>query len=417
MCSNGIRYAASPEGALRWAPPQAPVPPPGVVVASAPGNACPQGSGTQSEDCLFLNVYIPASAAPNSRLPVFYWIHGGSLTSGTGAEYDASEMVAEHNIIVVTINYRLGALGWLVEPGLTATAASTFEAVGDAGNYGLMDQQFGMQWVQANIAGFGGDVGKVTIGGESAGGLSVSSDLASTNTAQGLFRGAIIESGGYMLHDVPSQQAYLATYGAAFDTALGCTQPADADCLRSQSVAQILKAQGVFGANGISPDFGTRILPQGLQTAFSSGAFNHVPVLQGSNANEGRLFEPDYIPLAASAATRRCPPAARPIMTWPMPTPTAPRRRAPARRSPVPTRRRSTCSSANWAPRPRPNTPAVGAALAAVYALSNFPDSLSRRQCAECGRGAGPDLHGRGLCLQRLRLECRSGTLGAGLRL
>jgi len=302
----GIRYAAAPEGALRWTPPQAPVPPPGIVVASTPGAACPQGAiggFPLAEDCLFLNVYIPASARPNSRLPVYYWIHGGSLTSGTGVEYDPSVMVANSDIIVVTINYRLGALGWLAEPGLVATAADTYENVGDAGNYGLMDQQFGLSWVQANIAAFGGDPGKVTIGGESAGGLSVSSNLASTTTAPGLFRGAIIESGGYMLHSVPSQATYQASFGPGFDAALGCTAPADAACLRSQSVADILAAQSTaFGGNGISPDFGTKILPQGLQTAFSTGAFNHVPVLQGSNANEGRLFEPDEIPFAAPAA-------------------------------------------------------------------------------------------------------------------
>jgi para-nitrobenzyl esterase len=302
----GIRYAAAPEGALRWTPPQAPVPPPGVVVASTPGAACPQGAiggFPLAEDCLFLNVYIPASARPNSRLPVFYWIHGGSLTSGTGVEYDPSVMVANSDIIVVTINYRLGALGWLAEPGLVATAADTYENVGDAGNYGLMDQQFGLSWVQANIAAFGGDPGKVTIGGESAGGLSVSSNLASTNTAPGLFRAAIIESGGYMLHSVPSQATYQASFGPAFDAALGCSAPADAACLRSQSVANILNAQSAaFGGAGISPDFGTKILPLGLHTAFSTGAFNQVPVLQGSNANEGRLFEPDEIPAAGSAA-------------------------------------------------------------------------------------------------------------------
>jgi para-nitrobenzyl esterase len=303
----GIRYAAAPSGALRWTPPVAPVPPAGVVVASTPGDACPQSGSTaplaQSEDCLFLNVYVPASARPNSRLPVFYWIHGGALVGGTGAQYDPSVMVANSDIIVVTINYRLGALGWLVEPGLTATTASTFENVGDAGNYGLMDQQFGMQWVQENIKAFGGDPTKVTIGGESAGGLSVSSSLASITTGRGLFRGAIIESGGYMLHDVPSQASYGTLFGPGFDAALGCTPPADAACLRGQSFANILAAQSkVFGANGIAPDFGTRILPQALQAAFSTGAINQVPVLQGSNANEGRLFEPGEVPFAGSFA-------------------------------------------------------------------------------------------------------------------
>jgi para-nitrobenzyl esterase len=301
----GIRYAAAPEGAARWTPPQPPTPPAGTVLADFPGPACPQAGSTaplpQSEDCLFLNVYVPATSKPHSKLPVFLWIHGGALVTGTGADYDPSVMVAENNIIVVTINYRLGALGWLVEPGLIAQTPSFFQNIGDAGNYGLMDQQFALQWVQRNIAGFGGDARKVTVGGESAGGLSVSSNLASTTTAKGLFRGAIVESGAYMLHDVPSEVVYGAIFGAGFDAVLGCTQPNDAACLRSAPVANILAAQGeVFGANGISPDSGTKVLPGGLQQAFSTGEFIRVPVLQGTNANEGRLFEPLDFPFAST---------------------------------------------------------------------------------------------------------------------
>ncbi|MGB8113096.1 MAG: carboxylesterase family protein [Candidatus Sulfotelmatobacter sp.] len=301
----GIRYAAAPEGAARWTPPQWPTPPTGTILADLPGPACPQAASTaplpQSEDCLFLNVYVPATATLHSKLPTFVWIHGGALVTGTGADYDPSVMVAENDVIVVTINYRLGALGWLVEPGLLAQASSFFQNVGDAGNYGLMDQQFALQWVRRNIAGFGGDARKVTVGGESAGGLSVSSNLASTATAIGLFRGAIIESGAYMLHDVPSESVYGAIFGAGFDALLGCTQPNDAACLRAASVAGILAAQGkVFGANGISPDFGTKILPSGLQQAFSTGEFIRVPVLQGTNANEGRLFEPLDFPFAST---------------------------------------------------------------------------------------------------------------------
>ena len=301
----GIRYAAAPEGAARWTPPQPPTSPAGPVLADFPGPACPQAGSTaplpQSEDCLFLNVYAPATATPHSKLPVFLWIHGGALVSGTGADYDPSVMVAENNIIVVTINYRLGALGWLVEPGLLAQTPSFFQNVGDAGDYGLMDQQFALQWVQRNIGGFGGDMRKVTVGGESAGGLSVSSNLVSTTTAKGLFRSAIIESGGYMLHDVPSELVYGGIFGAGFDAALGCTPPNDAGCLREASVANILAAQGeVFGANGISPDFGTKVLPLALQPALSTGEFIRVPVLQGTNANEGRLFEPLDFPFAST---------------------------------------------------------------------------------------------------------------------
>jgi para-nitrobenzyl esterase len=301
----GIRYAAPPEGALRWTPPQSPAVPTGPVVAAVPGPACPQPASTaplpQSEDCLFLNVYVPAHERVHSKLPVFVWIHGGALITGTGAIYDPTVMVAENDIIVVTINYRLGALGWLVEPGLLAAASNFFENAGDAGNYGLMDQQFALQWVQRNIARFGGDPRKVTIGGESAGGLSVTSNLASTTTAHGLFHAAIIESGAYMLHDLPSQIVYGAIFGAGFDAALGCSPPSDAVCLRAAPVASVLAAQGeVFGANGISPDFGTRVLPRALKDALSQGDFIRVPVLQGTNANEGRLFEPGEIPFAST---------------------------------------------------------------------------------------------------------------------
>jgi para-nitrobenzyl esterase len=301
----GIRYAAPPEGALRWTPPQPPAASSGPVVAAIPGPACPQPASTaplpQSEDCLFLNVYVPAHEQAHSKRPVFVWIHGGALITGTGALYDPSVMVAENDIIVVTINYRLGALGWLVEPGLLAAGSNFFQNAGDAGNYGLMDQQFALQWVQRNIARFGGDPKKVTVGGESAGGLSVTSNLVSTTTANGLFRGAIIESGAYMLHDLPSQTVYGAIFGAGFDEALGCSPPSDAVCLRAAPVASVLAAQDeVFGANGISPDFGTRVLPRALKDALSQGDFIRVPVLQGTNANEGRLFEPGEIPFAST---------------------------------------------------------------------------------------------------------------------
>ena len=120
----GIRYAAAPVGALRWTPPQPPAMPVGSVLAAVPGPACPQPASTaplpQSEDCLFLNVYVPADEGTHPKHPVFVWIHGGALVTGTGAIYDPSAMVTDNDIIVVTINYRLGALGWLVEPGLIA---------------------------------------------------------------------------------------------------------------------------------------------------------------------------------------------------------------------------------------------------------------------------------------------------------
>jgi para-nitrobenzyl esterase len=304
----GIRYGQAPVGTFRWKPPQAPNPGQGSIVAGTPGHTCPQGRATDSEDCLFLNVYVPASAGKHSHLPVFIWIHGGALVNGAGSDYDPSVMVAENNIIVVTINYRLGSLGFLAASVLEATAANAFQNVGDAGNYGLMDQQFAMAWVQDNIAAFGGNRERVTIGGESAGGLSVSSHLASTNTfrhltGQHLFGGAIIESGAYMYHDVPSLATYqtLSNTFAQKDANASCAGSLTLACLQGLTTTQLFANEGVFGGFGIAPNSDTKILPLDLHTAFSTGQFNHVPVLQGTNANEGRLFEPAFFPSVVTA--------------------------------------------------------------------------------------------------------------------
>src|ERR1700733_13365239 len=304
----GIRYGQAPLGTLRWRPPRPPNPGQGSIVAGAIGNTCVQGRPTDSEDCLFLNVYTPSNANPRSKLPVFVWIHGGALVSGAGSDYDPSVMVADNDIIVVTINYRLGSLGFLAASVLAASQPNAFENVGDAGNYGLMDQQFALAWVQHNIAAFGGDPDAVTIGGESAGGLSVSSQLASTNTVRSLtgrdlFRAAIIESGAYMYHDVPSLATYqtLSNSFAQKDANISCGGNLTLACLQGLSAAQVFANESSFGGFGIAPNFGTKILPLDLHTAFSTGQFNRVPVLQGTNANEGRLFEPDFFPSQVTA--------------------------------------------------------------------------------------------------------------------
>jgi para-nitrobenzyl esterase len=304
----GVRYGQAPVGTLRWKPPQAPNPGQGSIVAGTIGHTCTQGRATDSEDCLFLNVYTPSTATAKSKLPVFIWIHGGALVNGAGSDYDPSVMVAQNDIIVVTINYRLGSLGFLAASVLAATEPSAFQNVGDAGNYGLMDQQFAMAWVHDNIAAFGGDREAVTIGGESAGGLSVSTHLASTNTFRGLtgrdlFGGAIIESGGYMYHDVPSLATYqtLSNTFAQQDANAFCGGTLTLACLQGLTAAQIFANERDFGGFGIAPNFGTKILPRDLHTAFSTGQFNQVPVLQGTNANEGRLFEPSFFPSAVTA--------------------------------------------------------------------------------------------------------------------
>ena len=289
----GIRYANSTAGANRWTPPTPPPRSQTIFNATTPGSSCPQqinqfsAVAPFSEDCLFLNVTTPVHSDGHGEgngdggLPVWIFIHGGALVNGEGAAFDPSVLVSTHNIIVVTINYRLGALGWLANPALDGN--------GIAGNYGLMDQQLAFKWVRDNIERFGGNPNRVTIGGESAGGLSTSSNLASP-PANGLFHAAIIESGAYMLFDIQSVAAQEAL-GAQFATGVGCTGTTTqiATCLRNTPVASLVAAQGIINP---SPTAGTTILPQGLSDAFGSGNFNRVPVMQGTNLNEGNLFEP-----------------------------------------------------------------------------------------------------------------------------
>lgn len=312
----GIRYAASPAGVNRWTPPK----PPGSYGARQnpyaatqfgapcpqnisqfgnsiplpiPPNSVPTPGSADSEDCLFLNVYAPAGAPADRHdggrepLPVLFWIHGGSNQYGEGSSYDPTPLVTQGHIIVVTINYRLGALGWLALPALDGAVP------GSSGNYGLMDQQFAMRWVQRNIAAFGGDPHKVTIAGESAGGIDSCSNLASP-TAAGLFRGAIIES-GCIVFQYP--QAFLeANFGAPFAAALGCTTLA---CLQAQPVSAVLAAAlPLPWVVAVGP----AILPEAPQQAFSEGAFNKVPVLQGANLDEGRLFVPLFNGVVTSSS-------------------------------------------------------------------------------------------------------------------
>jgi para-nitrobenzyl esterase len=286
---QGIRYANSTAGTNRWTSPTAPAHSSTTFDATTPGSPCPQqvnrfsAQPPFSEDCLFLNITTPVHSEGDDGLPVWIFIHGGALVTGVGAAFDPSVLVSTQKIIVVTINYRLGALGWLAHPALDGN--------GIAGNYGLMDQQLAFKWVRDNIEHFGGNPHRVTIGGESAGGLSTSSNLASP-TAKGLFHAAIIESGAYMLFTVRPVAAQEAL-GVSFATAVGCTgmDPQIAACLRNAPFAALLAAQGIINT---SPTAGTTILPQGLADAFGSGSFNRVPIMQGTNLNEGTLFEPFF---------------------------------------------------------------------------------------------------------------------------
>jgi para-nitrobenzyl esterase len=281
----GIPYAAPPVGNLRWRAPQpaASWGPPRDASAFAnhcPQNATPFGVASTTEDCLYLNVYTPPGPpAQNLSRPVMVYIHGGAFQTGESDDYGARRLLAQ-GVVLVTINYRLGALGFMANSALAAESAQ-----GSTGNYGILDQQAALQWVQRNIARFGGNPANVTIFGESAGGLSVLTHLASPGS-NGLFAQAIPESGSYATTQ-PSLSA-AETAGAGYATSVGCAAT-DTACLRSVPVSTLLANQSL-SATAYMPVVDGSVLPQSILPAFASGQFNHVPVVMGTNHDEFRLF-------------------------------------------------------------------------------------------------------------------------------
>ena len=290
----GIPYAAAPVGNLRWRPPVPHAPWFQTLDATQFANHCPQtaspfGIASTTEDCLFLNVFTPESnggGGIGEPRPVMVWIHGGALVDGESNDYDPTAMVKD-GVIVVTINYRLGILGFLAHPAFAAEKTDPDHdgdfAAGSAGDYGLMDQQLALRWVRDNIVFFGGDPLNVTIFGESAGGLSVFSQLASPSAAN-LFQKAIIESGAYQ--QTTQTLATAEAAGTAFATAAGCSSQTAA-CLRALPVSTLLANQNPAG---YTPNIDGNFLPLSLGTALATGQFHHVPIIQGSNHDEWRLF-------------------------------------------------------------------------------------------------------------------------------
>ncbi len=291
---RGVPFAKAPVGPLRFRPPQPAEPWDGVRVCDRFGFVAPQpegqgmaGQGTpeaQSEDCLHLNVWTPA--CDDAARPVMVWIHGGAFVtgSGSGAFYRGHHLAARGDTVVVTVNYRLGALGFLAHPDLAD------DETGSSGNWGLLDQVAALEWVQANIASFGGDPANVTIFGESAGSMSVSCLVGSPRT-QHLYSRAIAESGGP--NGIP--------FDAATSTAeLLCAEAGvpDVTALRDLPVDQLLAAQVSLSAKQaesgntmvLAPTIDGGLLPEHPLTAIRNGVAKGKQLLVGTNRDEMKLW-------------------------------------------------------------------------------------------------------------------------------
>jgi para-nitrobenzyl esterase len=298
----GIPYAAPPTGERRWRAPEPPAPWTQPREATAFGGTCPQTSMfggkpvASTEDCLYLNVWTP-SLKPQRPAPVMVWIHGGGFTMGsTSLELYDGAALAREGVVVVSMNYRLGALGFLAHPTLTAENAQP-----GSGNYGLMDQRLALQWVRDNVAAFGGDPNNVTLFGESAGAISVCLQMLSPQS-QGLFQRVIAESGtcyltGLPLHDpgTPAVEDSAEERGVRFAHEVGCTEGDVAACLRTKTPEQLLAASGpaldlLVPRVPFGPIVDGQVLPAAPRQLLAERKYTPVPLLLGTNADEGTLF-------------------------------------------------------------------------------------------------------------------------------
>jgi para-nitrobenzyl esterase len=296
---RGIPYAAPPVGDLRWRPPRPLAKWAGVRDATQFGPACPESPdspvmmvgpvGASAEDCLTLNLWKPASALSDAKLPVMVWIHGGGFFTGSGSEaqFDGAPYAAR-GVILVTVNYRLGRLGFFAHPALDGEDPKALH-----GNYGLMDIMAALRWVKANVASFGGDPGNVTVFGESAGGISVLALMASPQ-ARGLFQKAIVESGAF-----PRPMASIAsveTLGGEFAKSHGIDGPGTAAALRD------LPVETVAPSKPVSPDelgriqamaapmIDGKLFTEDIFASFAHHRQAKVPLLIGSNSLEAVVW-------------------------------------------------------------------------------------------------------------------------------
>jgi len=283
----GLPYAAPPVGALRWRAPVAAPAWAGVRDATKFGAHCTQfmrfpdqvfPDAGESEDCLFLNVYAPAEASATANLPVMVWIHGGGFAGGSGDEpRSGGEILAQQGVLVVTFNYRLGALGFLALPDLNGEA-------GTSGNYGLRDMVAALEWVKANIGAFGGDPGNVTLFGESAGSIAVNV-LMTVPSAKGLFHKAIGESGGFVPKRIDDDPlAARAEKNAALTRQPGAESLAK---LRVMPVADLVSAVKSSGIQASWPVVDGKFVPEPIKRSFEAGHQLHIPAIIGWNRDEG----------------------------------------------------------------------------------------------------------------------------------
>lgn len=281
----GIPYAAPPVGSLRWQPTQPVRAWSGVRMATHYGNRCaalPSTNGPRSdhENCLFINVQRPSGTTAGIHLPVYVFIHGGGLVNGSSTQMNGLQLVQQTNAIVVTFNYRLGVFGFLGLPALEHTKGN--------GNFGFLDQQAALRWVRNNITAFGGDPAQVTVGGESAGGWSVCGHLTAPGS-RGLFARAMLQSGSCYSRTLAATESNSLSYAAA----AGCSSSTNVlACLRRTPEPKLLDASTAF-----SPTFtsGTSVFPVAPLQAVTSGRFQRVPIVNGSNRDEGRTFAAGFI--------------------------------------------------------------------------------------------------------------------------
>ncbi len=283
---KGIPYAKAPVGALRWRAPQPVDAWSGVRDASRFGPDCmqpkeyPELRGTgMSEDCLSVNVWTPARTSAE-RLPVMVWIYGGGFTYGSGSHpsYDG-EALARRGIVVVTLNYRMGLFGFMAHPQLTAESPDKA-----SGNYALMDQIAALQWVQRNAGAFGGDPGRVTVAGQSAGAMAISS-LITSERARGLFRQAILQSVGVMRPMSSLADAEKSGLQAGAD--IGELRRMDAAALVARLKDISTPGRNVTDARSLGVIVDGSIIRQDDYRAFARGEYAPMPMIVGSNANEG----------------------------------------------------------------------------------------------------------------------------------